>query len=74
MPSPRYHDHPSVIVNGVCSSVYVDDYVNRYCDQGEEGPHTYHEAQMSADKPAWYWTDTNPNALNDPHVMERLSK
>lgn len=71
MPSPRYHDHPSVIVNGVCSSVYVNDYVNLYCDRGEVGPHHFHEARSPS---SWWWSDTNPNALNDPHVMERLSK
>ena len=74
MPSPYHHDHPSVIVNGVCSSVYVDDYANRYCDRGEAGPHHYHESQTSAAVPSMWWSDTNPNALNDPHVMERLPK
>lgn len=74
MPSPRYHDHPSVIVNGVCSSVYVDDYVNHYCDRGEEGPHHYHEAHPTTSKYPLMWVDGNPNAVNDYPVMERLPK
>ena len=75
MPSPYHHDHPSIIVNGVCSSVYARALFLLYCDRGEAGPHHYHEAQTTSDvASSWRWSDDNPDALNDPRVMERLPK
>lgn len=79
MPSP--YTHPSVIVNGVCSSVYVEDRVLHgerfedcvfYCDCGEYGPHNTHRGQTASH--AAMWEDDNPNALNDLRVRERLPK
>lgn len=60
---------PSVIVNGVCSSKYVDDYVTRYCERGEEGPHSIHAVGTREHSLTWWEGDAN--AYNDSRVREK---